>query len=612
MRLFFFKVIFVGFVIALFCIIPGFALTYATEENKTIFISLRPGQDFALVNEEKVSLREKVYLKKGITMVPLRFFSETLGANVKWQKGEILISRQDKKLTLWPGKKEGRVNGQTPFFLTCAPENIKGVVLVPLKNIANFFGAEVNYVPAEKNIVITYTEKAPLPPEEIIPPNLPPVANFSVDKQVVKQGETVNYLDTSFDPDGDLILTYQWQGKKRAFFTPGEHKVSLRVKDEKGNWSEPYELFIKVTDEVLCSELNYHLQNPLPGDVVNLDPANNPLNFPEVEVSSRQEEDVTLLRSNSPEVIKQPGILYQDKAEGMVRLLYHHKNGCSEKISVYALVYNENAWPVKLKILKKGYSGPAVDDLGVGGRGVARYLNSATEDWLEIAPGQIIALNDSQGTIMFSEQSIAGLIDLETKEPLTFIFAAVLVGRAGEDSGNMVNELPPDRQAGLIVSGEEIKLERLLLLPALERDMHGRGTFSKANRQLSVVFSGNESKKLVIADGEKDKYLVGVDALNYNLAETNKGNYGVIYKIRVRADSAVGVFLNPRGGIFSGAVKGKDQKVFLVPLEQERFLKPKDTAAMLGVIEKDDEGEFIFMPPCASSLPVYFLFVPVT
>lgn len=612
MRLFFFKVIFVGFIIALFSIRPGFALSYATEENKTTFISLRPGQDFALVNDVKVTLREKVYLKEGTTMVPLRFFSETLGANVKWQKGEILISRQDKKLTLWSGKKEGRVNGQTPFFLTCAPENIKGVVLVPLKNIANFFGAEVNYVPAEKNIVITYTEKAPLPPEEIIPPNLPPVANFSVDKQVVKQGETVNYLDTSFDPDGDLILTYQWQGKKRAFFTPGEHKVSLRVKDEKGSWSEPYELFIKVTDEVLCSELNYHLQNPLPGDVVNLDPANNPLNFPEVEVSSRQEEGVTLLRSNSPEVIKQPGILYQDKAEGMVRLLYHHKNGCPEKISVYALVYNENACPVKLKFLKKGYSGPSVDDLGVGGRGVARYLNSATEDWLEIAPGQIIALNDNQGTIMLPEQSIAGLIDLETKEPLTFIFAAVLVGRAGVDSGNMVNELPPDRQAGLIVSGEEIKLERLLLLPALERDMHGRGTFSKANRQLSVVFSGNESKKMVIADGEKDKYLVGVDALNRNLAETNKGNYGVVYKIRVRAGSAVGVFLNPRGGIFSGAVKGKDQKVFLVPLEQERFLKPKDTAAMLGVIDKGEEGEFTFMPPCASSLPVYFLFVPVT
>jgi len=595
MRLFFFKVIFVGFVIALFCIIPGFALSYATEENKTTFISLRPGQDFALVNEEKVSLREKVYLKEGTTMVPLRFFSETLGANVKWQKGEILISRQDKKLTLWSGKKEGRVNGQTPFFLTCAPENIKGVVLVPLKNIANFFGAEVNYVPAEKNIVITYTEKAPLPPEEIIPPNLPPVAGFSVDKQVVKQGETVNYQDKSFDPDGDLILTYHWQGKKRAFFTPGEHKVSLRVKDEKGSWSEPYELFIKVTDEVLCSELNYHLQNPLPGDVVNLDPANNPLNFPEVEVSSRQEENVTLLRSNSPETIKQPGILYQDKAEGMTRLLYHHKNGCPEKISVYALVYNENAWPVKLKILKKGYSGPSVGDLGVGGRGVARYLNSATEDWLEIAPGQIIALNDNQGTIMLPEQSIIGLIDLETKEPLTFIFAATLA--PGED---------------IKLGGAYGHTPLHLLLPALERDMHGRGTFSKANRQLSVVFSGNESKKMVIADGEKDKYLVGVDALNYNLAETNKGNYGVIYKIRVRAGSAVGVFLNPRGGIFSGAVKGKDQKVFLVPLEQERFLKPKDTAAMLGVIDKGEEGEFTFMPPCASSLPVYFLFVPVT
>jgi PKD repeat protein len=597
MRLFFFKVIFVGFVIALFSIMPGFTLTYASgdEDNEVTIISLRPGQDFALVNEKKVSLREKVYLKEGTTMVPLRFFSETLGANVKWQKGEILISHQDKQLTLWPGKKEGRVNGKTPFFLTRAPENIKGVVLVPLKNIANFFGAEVSYLAAEKNITVTYTKKAPLPPEEISPPNLPPVASFSVDKQVVKQGETVNYQDKSFDPDGDLIVTYNWQGKKRAFFTPGEHKVSLRVKDEKGSWSEPYELFIKVTDEVLCSELNYHLQNPLPGDVVNLDPANNPLNFPEIEVSGRQEEDVTLLRSNSPEVIKQPGILYQDKAEGMVRLLYHHKNGCPEKISVYALVYNENAWPVKLRILKKGYGGPSVGDLGVGGRGVARYLNSATEDWLEIAPGQILALNDTQGTIMLPEQSIIGLIDLETKEPLTFIFAAAIVSR---------------KEIELVGAYGNTPLH--LLLPALERDVHGRGTFSKANRQLTVVFSGNKSKKLVIADGEKDKYLVGVDALNYNLAETNKGNYGVVYKIRVRANSAVGVFLNPRGGIFSGAVKGKDQKVFLVPLEQERFLRPKDTAAMLGVIDEGEEGEFTFMPPCSSSLPVYFLFIPVT
>ncbi len=52
-------------------------------------------------------------------------------------------------------------------------------------------------------------------------PNTKPVAQFSVDRNRVYVDEPIIYTDESFDPDGDEIVEWNWQNKKRDIFHPG-------------------------------------------------------------------------------------------------------------------------------------------------------------------------------------------------------------------------------------------------------------------------------------------------------------------------------------------------------------------------------------------------------
>jgi oligopeptide transport system substrate-binding protein len=47
-----------------------------------------PAGEFATVNGRRVSLDAPAYVENGGTMVPLRFLSETFGAQVRWNAGD--------------------------------------------------------------------------------------------------------------------------------------------------------------------------------------------------------------------------------------------------------------------------------------------------------------------------------------------------------------------------------------------------------------------------------------------------------------------------------------------------------------------------------------------
>ena len=50
-----------------------------------------------------------------------------------------------------------------------------------------------------------------------------------------------------------------------------------------------------------------------------------------IEKQSIEEQTGTLVMSNSPEEVKETGILYKGELEGIGRLLYHHVNVSEEK-----------------------------------------------------------------------------------------------------------------------------------------------------------------------------------------------------------------------------------------------------------------------------------------
>ncbi len=99
-----------------------------------------------MINNAHVGFTDAPYVKDNRTMVPLRAISENLGAQVNWISSESRIDmvRNSDAIKLWIGKKEASKNGQT-LSIDVAPEVVNDRTFVPLRFIAEAFGASVNW-----------------------------------------------------------------------------------------------------------------------------------------------------------------------------------------------------------------------------------------------------------------------------------------------------------------------------------------------------------------------------------------------------------------------------------------------------------------------------------
>ncbi|MGI6685460.1 MAG: stalk domain-containing protein [Bacillota bacterium] len=428
-----------------------------------------------------------------------------------------------------------------------------------------------------------WSDKCSMMIEVVEKPNEPPVAQFSVERTKVNQGETVIFTNESFDPDGDKLVEFQWTGKQRAYFKEGTYPVSLKVKDSRGKWSEPFTIEIKVTDKVTMTEMEYNLHNPLSGEVVNLTGI-NPLNFPVIKPAAQSFDQTVLLISNSPETVKENGILYRDTASGSVRLMYHHKNGMDKRKKVYILAENPGAKPAQITITKKGFGGPSQDDLAIGKNGLARYLSSNVNERFNLSPGQVMVLEGAGAAKEISPgHSVFSMLDMNVTEDVTFTFVMVDVG------------------SDVLTTYDD--------LPVLERDMHQRGTFFGANRTYRLEATGDQPERFSLADNKSDYHLGGVDAITGDLV-INKGNYGLVYHLDIKAGKRMGLLTNPRGGLFWGAAVKPDGTVYGLPDNGYGYIKNGSQAVMNMVLNEAEEMEFIFVPPVSSTMPVMFLFMP--
>lgn len=137
----------------------GGIFTY-TFENKTE-IRLTVGKNEIIVNGTKKLIDVAPYIKNSRTLVPVRFISEALGAIVYWdsQKREVKIVLNDMNIVLTIGSPSAYINGvkiqidnDNP---TVVPEITNGRTFVPLRFIAESFGANVVWNEKAKEIIIT-------------------------------------------------------------------------------------------------------------------------------------------------------------------------------------------------------------------------------------------------------------------------------------------------------------------------------------------------------------------------------------------------------------------------------------------------------------------------
>jgi len=105
-------------------------------------------------------------VENGTTLVPIRFIAEAFGAEVKYddQIKKIQINFKDKGISiyLYVGKtdcyiRDEKLKTQTKKSLNTPPVIKNGRALVPLRFIAEAFGAEVNWISQTKEIQIKYS-----------------------------------------------------------------------------------------------------------------------------------------------------------------------------------------------------------------------------------------------------------------------------------------------------------------------------------------------------------------------------------------------------------------------------------------------------------------------
>jgi len=124
---------------------------------KTTIITLQIGNKNALINKEAVTLDALPVIKNGRTLVPLRFISEAFGAEIAWDPvfQIIDITLGNDIIRLQIGKDFSSVNWEK-FAMDTAPIIDHGRTLVPIRFISETLDAQVLWDGATKTVTIMY------------------------------------------------------------------------------------------------------------------------------------------------------------------------------------------------------------------------------------------------------------------------------------------------------------------------------------------------------------------------------------------------------------------------------------------------------------------------
>lgn len=137
------------------CQLAQIQLTVTTDEKMTM--ELWAGSKTPTINGIKTTMDVPAQIIGGSTMVPIRFVSESFGADVTWNQytKTITITRIDRQIILTVGKQTASIDGKEAT-LARPPVVVGGRTLVPLRFISEAFGAKVEWNSDEKKVTIDW------------------------------------------------------------------------------------------------------------------------------------------------------------------------------------------------------------------------------------------------------------------------------------------------------------------------------------------------------------------------------------------------------------------------------------------------------------------------
>lgn len=354
-----------------------------------------------------------------------------------------------------------------------------------------------------------------------------------------------------------------------------------------------------------------------PGDIV----VANELDAQEVPVLPVRltaEPGPQLVFSDMPEYFRTgDGVALEETVKpGLVRLyLYHVPEPSDAPKVITAMIENLGDKPMTLKFQRYSFPKPSGHYHKVAKTALLDFFrkNSGPAP-RQIAPGELVAIDPQMDrTVVHKDQLVHGFYEFEIDQPARIV---TLQRSPDADRAAIVDELP--------------RLPRIL--PDTQASGAGRGRFAISNFLVTrpaekPVDTADGPGQLIIADGSRDPWIVGSDSIAGDTVE-NKGNYGVVYRIRLKRTSSDGrslaLFMHNRYsgdqpcGYQASAVQiragQRDEITVPVPGEAVGFRNPSENV-LLQTFPPLPEGEsetieILYSPPGASCLPTPLYFVP--
>lgn len=285
-------------------------------------------------------------------------------------------------------------------------------------------------------------------------------------------------------------------------------------------------------------------------------------------------EEGVLILSNSPETVKETGVLYREKVCGRSRMVFHHVNATGKNDKKLLITVKNNSLKPQMMIVdKEGCAPPLYHYLEAGNRLLNAYYRCHTSKVYFLEPNECMMLYDSTPYEWKQQMVLSGMLDFYTTDYLEVTFSVI---------------------------EKEASLESIDSLKVLDMDLAPRGTFPCLTKYQYIWLTGEKNSYYLIEDEERD-WVQGKDNLTGKTA-VNYGNYGILYKIKLAASKDTQVFVCPRGGIFQGTVRWENGQTHLIA--RKHVFKVKKERIDIGQIKKGEVKTLEYILPNGSAAPV--------
>ena len=126
------------------------------EAAEKVTISFNVGSSIVNINGEDVEVEKPYIVGVGVTLVPIRVISESFGAEVKWDGDTktVTVVDGDTTIVVTVGSKTATVNGEEKELEEAPELTENGFTMIPLRFISENLGAEVGYVHETQAITV--------------------------------------------------------------------------------------------------------------------------------------------------------------------------------------------------------------------------------------------------------------------------------------------------------------------------------------------------------------------------------------------------------------------------------------------------------------------------